>query len=354
MICIRSLCLIFRSLTIRNVENTMPNVSIIHLPTHPVRAHTHSQNNESPPILDILVTRTLHHVCARRTQRSLVAERQCRWNSAHKNGVLQLSTQHNGKKTPQHNTITTLRRCSDVSITNVLAHKIPDQIQSPHATSDTEHRHHWNCPSRAHPKCDSWLNNNTQDCEYFTRCGGEMKLSTKSHNKLSFSDVGTNENNRNWNNTTQPGLLAKSSSTRTHHEFVNVKLKSYNDTTQRHHAKMCPSNAHGFCVRSFEEQRVTSNTGNAHQRNRPCVPKRQTECDSWARLFAHTQHSPITLAQTIRWIISIVDQIMQNASMLSLMSASSMTNIINITWHNNTRPIPAAKSPIIHIKRAFE
>ena len=35
------------------------------------------------------------------------------------------------------------------------------------------------------------------------------KTVTTSHNKLSFSDVGTNEKNRNWNNTTRPGLPAK-------------------------------------------------------------------------------------------------------------------------------------------------
>ena len=60
--------------------------------------------------------------------------------TAHKNGIMHCNCQHenNGKKMPQHNTITTPRRYSDVSITRVQAHKIPDQI---HSTSDTEHRH---------------------------------------------------------------------------------------------------------------------------------------------------------------------------------------------------------------------
>ena len=129
------------------------------------------------------------------------------------------------------------------------------------------------------------------------------------------------------------------------------KLKQHPTTPPRQPRRKCvhhPSScAHGFCIRSFAEQRVTSDTGHAHQRNRPCVPKRQTECDSWARWFTQTQHYPITRAQTMRWIISIFDESCNMLPRNRSLSASSMTKIITMNWHNNTRPISATKSPTL-------
>ena len=171
MICTRSLCSIFRSLTIRDVTTTMPDVSIIQFPTHPIREQTHSQNNESPQTLDIVITRSVHHVCARRTQRGLVANNNANDNCSQKwYHALQLSTRKQRKENAatqhHHNTASVLRcvhhPCSGTQ--NSWSNSCAKQ----HAASDTEHRHHWNCPLRIHPKCDSWLNNSSQDCYYFT------------------------------------------------------------------------------------------------------------------------------------------------------------------------------------------
>ena len=133
--------------------------------------------------------------------------------------------------------------------------------------------------------------------------------------------------------------------TTTRHQTTKRKCRN---TTPPHHRS---SNAYGFCTSSFAEQRVTSNTRHAHQRNRPCVPKRLRTCDSWARLFAHTQNSPITLTRTMCWRLWSVNQTMQHASMLSLMSHDADRNH-KLTQQHMT--FSAWQSPIMMIKRAFE
>ena len=238
------------------------------------RQHSNAHDfNSNWQTLDILVTRTLHHVCARRTQRGLVANNNANDNCSQKwYHALQLSTRNNRKKMPQHNTTTTPRGCSDVSMTRVLAHKIPGLI---HSTSDTERRHQANCPSRVHPKCDSRLNNSTQDCYYITqqtfllRCWHQWeKQKLKQHHTAWVAGKNPHPSEPTMNLWT----------------FHWKKLKQHPTTPPRQPRRKCvhhPSScAHGFCIRSFEQQCVTSDTGHAHQRNRPCVPKRQTECDS--------------------------------------------------------------------------
>ena len=97
-----------------------------------------------------------------------------------------------------------------------------------------------------------------------------MKLSTKPDTKLSFSDVGTNENKRNKNNTTRPGFWAKSLSIRTNHEFVNGNRKNcrpqpsnHPTTPPRQPLLRCvhhpSSSTHNFCIVSFAEK-LSDNT----------------------------------------------------------------------------------------------
>ena len=340
MICTRSLCSMFRSHTIRNVANTMPDVSIIHLPKHPVRTQTHSQNNESPPTLDILITRSVHHVCARRTQRGLVANNNANDNCSRKwYHVLQLSTRHNGKKMPQHNNTTTPRRCSDVSITRVLAQNFYSSSAKQHATSTSEHRHHGKCPSREHPNCDSRLNNSTQD--WPTSQNVVEKWNCQQNHTTNFPSPTVAQKRITETKTTPHDLgfgqnLYPSEPTmnlQTFNRRITLQvLETERTATTPHNTTPPPhpitpprqpllrcvhhpsSSAHGFCTGSFAEQRVTSDTGHAHQRNRPCVPKRPTACDSWARLFAHTQNYPKPLAHHASDNFSIVHQIMQHAS----------------------------------------
>ena len=179
---------------------------------------------------------------------------------------------------PQHNTTTTPRRCSNVSITRVQAHKIPDQIHAQNnmppltlniVITETVHQEYTQNATRgsttvrkivtaSHNVVDTWNCQQNQTPNFASPMLAPMKIR---ENKTTPHDLGFGQNLDPF---------------RTNHEFVNVEGKEHisslgdgkrSNATQHYHTtdttapQMRPSS---FFQRTrfphfwFAEQHVTS------------------------------------------------------------------------------------------------